>query len=111
MIRYWAEGQGEQTFNLGLKDSTPTHQSEWGIVVSGGVFLAEGNDWRLYPDDTVTVIGQTGNISVVHYNFETTNDSDLPFYQQHSLMLITAAVVAGTVAVSASISFIVRRKK
>jgi hypothetical protein len=99
-LRYLVEGQGKQTVNLGLNSSKPTHASEWSVVVPGNIFLAEGEGWNLLPDDTVVVYGLMGNVSIAHYGFSTPSDSNLPFYQQHSVAIITAAVVAVTVAVS-----------
>lgn len=109
-LRYWADSAGSQTINLNLKTPYQTHSSEWGIVNPSGVFLAEGQEWRLLPDNTVTVYGRTGNITVAHYSFATTVDSNQPFYIQHSVAFITIGVVAVTLAVAGLISFVVRRK-
>lgn len=108
-VRYNAEGAGQQVFHFGLNNTT--HPSEWWVTLTGSVFLAEGRDWQLLPDNTVIVNGQTGNISVVHYNFGATNDSNLPFYEKHSIALATTASVAATIAVAAIISVKVRKPK
>jgi hypothetical protein len=108
-IRYNAEGAGTQTINLHLNTTDQTHSSEWGIVNPAGVFLAEGREWRLLPDNTVMVTGRTGNVTVAHYGFDVGADGNLPFYMQHSIALIIVGVVAVTVAVASLITFKVRR--
>jgi len=110
-VRYNAQGAGQQFFDFGLNKSVPTHQSEWSVIIPGSVFLANGQGWKLLPDNTVIVTGQTGNISVSRFNFGAPNDSNLPFYERHSVALITLAVVAATVAVAAIISVKVRKHK
>ncbi len=106
-LRYNAQGTGTQTVNLGLNTSQPTHPIEWTVGVPGNSFLAEGDGWRLLPDDSVVVNGLTGNISVTHY-FSVPNDSNLPFYQQHSIVIITTIVLSVVAAVAAVIRVKVR---
>ncbi len=113
-LLYLAEGKGEQTFNLGLNHST-SHYS-WSIIVpfpdgAGSDFLAEGKNWKFQPDNTLTIYGVEGNITVVYFGFATVDTSNLPFYEQHSVALATAAVVAATVAIASVVSFRVRRRK
>lgn len=110
-VRYNAQGAGQQFFDFGLNKSVPTHQSEWSVIIPGSVFLANGQGWKLQSDNTVIVTGQTGNISVSRFNFGVPNDSNLPFYERHSVALITIAIVAATVAVAAIISVKVRKHK
>lgn len=114
MVRYFAEGQGEQVFNLGLNASS-TSAVGWSVIVplradgTGSDFLAEGKNWHLRSDNTIAVEGLTGNITVAYFGFAST-DSDLPFVEQHSVALATIVIVAATIAVAALISFRVRRK-
>jgi hypothetical protein len=100
IVRFIVEGEGKQTVNLGLNVSQPTSAYEWSVTRPGNVFLAEGEGWNLLPDNTVVVTGLTGNVSVVHYNFSFPNDSNLPFYEKHSVVIITAAVLAVTISVA-----------
>ncbi len=109
-LRYWADGAGTQTINLNLKTTRQTDSSEWGIVNPSGVFLTEGHEWLLLPGNTITVLGRTGNITVAHYGFAPTVDSNQPFYIQHSVALMTIGVVAATLAAAGLISFKVRRQ-
>ena len=110
-VRYYAQGAGQQFFDFGLDKSVPTHQSEWMVIIPDSVFLANGQGWELLPDNTVIVTGQTGNISLSRFSSGIPNDSNLPFYERHSVALITVAVVAATVAVGAIISVKVRKHK
>ena len=113
-LRYWVEGQGKQTVNLGLNTSRHTDASEWTVTIPGPdgktVFLAEGEGWTLLPDNSVVVTGITGNLSVTHYSgIGFPNDSNLPFYSQHSVILITVVSVAVAVAIAVAIKVKVRR--
>lgn len=107
-LRYNAQGVGTQTVNLGLNSSRPTHPGEWSINVAGKGFISEGNGWNLLPNDTVVVSGLTGNISVTHFGYVIPDNSNLPFYQQHSAIIITAIVLSVVVAVAVVIRVKVR---
>ncbi len=112
-LRYNVQGIGSQTINLGLNSTQPTHPSEWTVIVPSvtvpnTVFLAEGDHWNLLPDDSVVVYGLTGNVSVSHYGFNIPNTSNLPFYEQHSVIITTASLIAVILAVALVIHFKVR---
>ena len=106
-------GVGTQMVNLGLNVSKPTSPSEWTVTILGPdgntVFLAENEGWNLLPDNTVVVTGITGNLSVVHYNFGANIDTNLPFFQAHSIAIITGIVLASAVAVAVVIKVKVRK--
>jgi len=104
-LRVAVEGLGRQTVNLGLNVSKPTSGSEWSVITPGSVFLAEGEGWKLLPDNTVVTTNLTGNFSIVHYNLGLNSDENLPFYQKHSIIIITAIVLAFTVTVCVVINF------
>jgi hypothetical protein len=108
VLLYYAEGKGTQTINLCLNSTQSTIPSEWSVITTGGVFLAEGNGWQLLPDDSVVVSGIEGAIRVVHYNFQTPDTSNQTFFEQHSVGLASAAAVAATVAVALAIKYRVR---
>jgi len=110
-LRYNVQGEGTQTVNLCLNTTQPTNAIEWTVTVPGGpgtIFLAEGDHWSLLPDNSVVVSGLTGNVSVSHYGFSVPNDSGLPFFQRHSLIFVTAVLLAVIVAVALVINFKVR---
>ena len=100
-LRYVAEGTGEQTFQMGIAAGEGRWglHPEWSVIVNG-VWLGEGDGWRITPDGTVTIKGATGNVSIVNYNFSglVGSDEGLPFYEQHSVS-ITTAVFAGFIAI------------
>lgn len=98
-VRYYAEGVGQQVFDLGVKKSS--HVSEWWVTLPGGVFLAPGRDWQLLDNNIIAVNGQTGNVSVMYSDFGFDESRNLPFVVQHSVVLSTAAVLAVAVAVAA----------
>ena len=78
---------------------------------SGTIWLSEGENWKLQPDNSVIVWGLTGNISVVRYNFSPSyRDSNLPLHLQHSIAIITAAVLATVVATTVIIQITARRR-
>jgi hypothetical protein len=68
---------------------------EWSVVVNG-VWLGEGDRWKITPDGTVTINGATGNVSISHYSFLSLNEADknLSFYEQHSVSIITIVFVS-----------------
>jgi len=112
-LRFNIEGIGNQTVNLGLNSTKPTPPIEWivtvpSVTVPNTVFLAEGDHWNLLPDDSVVVYGLTGNVSVSHFGFNIPNTINLPFYEQHSIIIATISLLAVMVAVALVIRFKVR---
>jgi hypothetical protein len=110
-VSYYAEGAGRQVFNLNVNGTT--QPSEWWVTISvpNTVFLTEGKEWQLLPDNTVIVTGQTGNITVAHYIFNVAPDySNVPFLERHSVIIVTGAVVAVSVVVASVITVKTRRK-
>jgi hypothetical protein len=109
LLSYNIEGLGTQTINLGL-NSTDSSSVEWSVFVANTAFLSEGQGWILQPDSTVVVTGQTGNVTIAHFNFndETRN---LGFFLQHYVALTIALVLVVVVAVATVIKFRAKRKK
>ena len=108
-LSYYAEGVGEQTVNLGFNSSRPSDPSEWTVIAPGSVFLAEGEKWQLLPDDTLIVKGVTGNLTIARYNYGYPVDNR-PFYQQHSIIILTAVAVAITVTAATVIKVKTKRR-
>ena len=100
MIRYSVEGHGKQTINFGFDESQKTRPEEWSVVIPDSIFLAEGDGWNLLPDNTVVIDRVESRVSIVHYVFEFPSDEHLPFYQRHSVAIVTAIVVAATIALA-----------
>ena len=106
-IKYNAEGQGKQYINLGLNTTKSTNPSEWLITVPNGGAVVHGIGWNLLPDNTVVLNGLNGNVTVSHFNYNFPTATG-PFYVQHSIIIITATVVAATIAIAVLIKFKVR---
>lgn len=109
MLRYTVEGQGEQSFNFNLNLSEPSSPSEWSVISPNSVFLAEGEGWNLLPDNTVVITGAHYNVTIVNYGSSFPTDSNLPFFQQHSVAIITIIVLLITIAIAVVIRVRVRR--
>ena len=107
-IKYNADGQDKQSINLGLNTTKSTDPSEWLITVPNGGAVVHGLGWKLLPDNTVVLNGLKGNVTVSHFNYNIPTANG-PFYVQHSIIIITAAVIAATIAVAVLIKFKVRR--
>ena len=106
-LRYAVEGQGKQILNLGLgpEEGGLGSSLEWSVIVKNNVFSAQGEGWTISHDGTMVVNGANGNVSIVHYGFlgsfgNGLQNSNLPFYQQHSVAIVIAMVVAVTVIVA-----------
>lgn len=109
-LSYNVEGEGKQTVNFCFNYSQPSSTSEWSVNLDGNSFVGEGKGWNLLPDNTVVITGAAKNATIVHYTFNASlEDSNLPFYQKHSIAIITTAVVALTVAVAFVIKVKVRK--
>jgi len=77
-----------------------TRPDEWSVVIPDSIFLAEGDGWNLLPDNTVVIHCVESRVSIVHYVFDYPSDEHLPFYQRHSIAIVTALVVAATIALA-----------
>jgi len=96
-LRYVAESSGEQTFKMGITAGEGRWglHPEWGVIVNG-IWLGEGDGWKIAPDGTVTINGATGNVSILHYNFLGLSEADknMSFYEQHSVLILTLAFMS-----------------
>jgi hypothetical protein len=106
-IKFNVEGQGKESVNLGLNTTKQTNPSDWLITIPNGGIVVEGIRWNLLPDNTVVVNGLSGNVTVSHFNY-TMPTSSGPFYAQHSIAIITVAIVAIVIAYAVVIKFKVR---
>lgn len=112
-LRFNLEGTGNETINLDLNSTQQTSPTEWIVTVPSAtvpntVFLAEGDHWNLLPDNSVSVFGLTGNVTISHFRFNIPNTSNLPFYEQHSVIITTGTLLAVIVAIVLIIRFKVR---
>jgi hypothetical protein len=88
------EGERKQILNLGLGTPSPSDATEWNVIVPDNVFLAEGQGWTLLPDDTLVITSTASNITLMHFDFPNSVDGNLPFYIEHYVALVTAAILA-----------------
>jgi hypothetical protein len=100
ILRYVVGGQGKQTFNLGFDSK----EEDWSVLFND-VFMGEGDGWSFSPDSTLSLTGATNNVTIIYYTFLDSvevggSNSNMPFYQQHSVAIITAAAVAVTVSLA-----------
>ena len=114
LLLYTVEGQGKQVFNFGQATAGETFTAvDWSVIVGNNfVFLPEGQEWTISQDGTILVNGaSSGNVSIIHWAFfdSSTMDSNLPFYQQHSVAL--AIIVSLSVIVAVSVVIKVRATK
>ncbi len=111
-LRYVAEGLGEQTFQMGIAAG----EGRWGLhpewsVIANGIWLGEGDAWKITSDGTVTIKSVTGNVSISHYSFLGLGESqrDLSFFEQHSVSITTIAI-AGLIVILGTIVRIKTKK-
>jgi hypothetical protein len=109
-LRYAVEGTGKQILNLGLspQEAGLDPGVNWSVTVNNNVFLAEGKGWSISHDGTMTVNGGSGNVNIVHYDFfgNGMSNSNLPFYQEHSV----AIAIATALAIVAVIAIVIKVK-
>ncbi len=106
ILLYTVVGQGNQTFNFGLdlKDGA------WSVSFNDN-FVGENEGWSVSPDKTVTITDakDTSNVTLAYFNFSGSfggngDNSNQPFYQQHSVAIVTAVAVVTTIIITVSIS-------
>jgi hypothetical protein len=111
-LRYAVEGNGKQIFNFGQQGHV--NEVDWTIVKTvdrKNIFLTPGTDYTISPNGTIVVNGATGNFSIAHYNFYYNNllNSNLPFYEQHSVAIATSTATA--IIIVLAIVMAVRNRK
>jgi hypothetical protein len=103
-LSYKVEGQGKQTFNMGV----PLTEGEWSVLLEDE-FKGQGDGWNVSPDATLTITGAKTNVTIWYFGFPESfnvSDANKPFYIEHSVTITIAAALALTV----TFAFAVRRK-
>ena len=100
LFNYAVEGKGKQILNLGLgpEEGGLITSVEW-IILNNHVFIGEGEGWNISHDGTMIVTGakwQCKHHSLWLFRILSVSNSNLPFYQQHSVAIIIATAVAIT---------------
>jgi hypothetical protein len=106
---YSVEGVGKQTVNLGLNSTKAADPTEWSIIMQDNVFLAEGQGWTLLPDETLVISGATSNVTIAHFELNSF-ESNLIFYLQHSIALLTTIILAAVITVAIVVKVRFKRK-
>ncbi len=103
-MRYLPVGSGVQIFYFNLT----VRGGNW-LVAFGSEYIDEGNGWRVSPNGTLTVNGDSGkNVSVSYIVFS--NDlgnpsaSDQSFYQQHSVAITTGIAFCIVIIITVAIT-------
>ncbi len=100
ILRYNATGPGTQIFNFGL---SPKNR-EWSVIFDGE-FLPRGKGWQIADDGTITITGATTDVIIFYLDYpQDIDNSSLPFHLQHSVAIITGALVAGVAIAAVVIS-------
>jgi hypothetical protein len=102
VLTYFAQGRGTQTLNIGIEAGKNQGgiNIEWSVIVND-TFVAQGNKWNITPEGTLTITGLSGNITVFYFSIgEEANNENLPFFQQHSIVILTILAAAITVVVA-----------
>jgi hypothetical protein len=107
-LRYTTEGKGIQTINFNINGTTKL--DEWMMRFNGIDSMNEKDKWYLQPDDTIVIMGQTGNITAIHYRFNRPDESNLPFHMQHYVAITITAVLVATILVATIITIKTRRQ-
>lgn len=110
LLAYFVEGQGTQTLNMGIESGKGESgaSAEWSVLFND-VFVGEGDGWSIAPDGTLTVTGVTGNVTIIYFSIEDGSSANLPFHEQHSIVILTAVAVA--ITVTATVAVKVKNKK
>lgn len=107
---YSVNGVGIQTFNFGL-DATG---GEWSIAFDD-IFIPENSGWRHLEDNTLIITGATSNVTSLYFVFPDifggdTDNSNLSFFQQHSVAIITSAFLIMAVSSAVLIKYSIKKK-
>jgi hypothetical protein len=107
-LSYRIAGEGRVMVNLGLSDKGLWNGGDWSVIqrqIGSTLFPAQGHDWNIGNEGTITVYELTGNMTITHYFFDRAlgNVSNLPFYQQHSVAIEVAIAVTIVVMVASVI--------
>jgi len=112
-LTYLVAGQGNQTFHL-----SPLYRGgEWTVTFNGS-FIGENEGWAMSPDGSLIVskAPSGSNVTLAYFVFPDTlggngNNSKLPFYQQHSIVISTGIAAAITLAIAAAVTLVSKRKQ
>ncbi|MCW4035450.1 MAG: hypothetical protein NWF03_08820, partial [Candidatus Bathyarchaeota archaeon] len=98
MLRYFVKGVGEQTFDFGVN----IKNGAWSVYIDDRDYVPEGDGWSISGDSKLTVTGATANVTLffISYTNYVDDNSNKPFFEQHSVAIISAVVAASTLVVA-----------
>ena len=112
-LNYLVYGQGNQTFHF----SPLQRGGDWSVTFNGS-FIGENEGWFLSPGGTLTVYKAPSgsNVTLAYFVFPddlggNANNSDLPFFQKHSVIIATSVAVTITVGVAVAVTVVSKRSQ
>ncbi len=113
-LQYGVQGKGVQILNLGFgpENGGLVTNAEWGVFLNNKVFASEGQGWTISHDGTISINAANGNVTILHQGELASlgENSNLPFYEQHSVAIVIIGVVAATVVVGVVVNVSIRRR-
>jgi hypothetical protein len=108
---------GEGVFNINFERNIST--SDLSVIVdwyvsSNGVIYGRGHRWNFLPDGTVAIQGLTGNVTISYsptYENVQNRVANASFYDQHSVLFVTAAMVGLTVVIAVAVKVKLRQNE
>ena len=114
-LQYGVTGEGTQILNLGFGPESSSElviNSEWSVVFHNNVFSSEGHGWTIAHDGTLSVSAANGNVTIIHTGFSSFGqNSNLPFYEQHSVAIVVVVAVVAVVGVGVVVNVNIKRRK
>ena len=108
-LQYNVSGPGIQTFNFGRSPAFGLDPKGHVITVRFNLtqypdFHPEGSGWYFAEDGTITITNATTEAYIFYFDYsdELTND-ELPFYQNHSVMVVALVLVAAIVLIGVAV--------
>jgi hypothetical protein len=116
--RFSCNVTGAGTFNVKFLTNitvTETTRTDWYVTTGTGTdinFYSAGKNWNFAPDDSVAINGLTGVVGITYYatsEYGRNLTRSQSFFDQHSVVIVTAIILGLTVAAVAVVK--VRQNK
>jgi hypothetical protein len=112
-LNYLVYGQGNQTFHF-----NPLQRGgDWSVTFNGS-FIGENEGWLLSPGGTLTVYKAPSgsNVTLAYFVFPDAlggngNNSNLPFFQRHSVIIATSIAVTITMGAAVAVTIVSKRNQ
>ena len=114
-LRFSLSGEGTFNVNFGRQmNMTRTSEIVDWFVSSNGLVMGLGDRWNLLPNGTVAIHGITGTATISYtstYENVQARVANLSFYDQHSVVIVTAAMAGLTLVVAVAIKVKLRQSE